>query len=113
MEIVMPRCRSSGALSIWSNGVNLRGSGVLVVQHLGDRRGERGLAVVDVTDRADVDVRLGPLETRNRLITNQLLYRLSYASAGRRGRTLVGGTIGCQVKSPAPSATACARVRAL
>jgi hypothetical protein len=36
--------------------------GVLVVQHLGDRRGQRRLAVVDVTDGADVDVRLGPLE---------------------------------------------------
>ena len=34
----------------------------LVVQHLGDRRGQRGLAVVDVPDGADVDVRLGPLE---------------------------------------------------
>src|SRR5450432_4431614 len=29
---------------------------------LGDRRGQAGLAVVDVTDRADIDVRLGPLE---------------------------------------------------
>src|ERR1035437_9529431 len=29
---------------------------------LGDRRGERRLAVVDVADRADVDVRLSPLE---------------------------------------------------
>src|SRR5918994_2896366 len=35
---------------------------VLVVQHLGDRGGERRLAVVDVPDGADVDVRLGPLE---------------------------------------------------
>ena len=35
---------------------------VLVVQHLRDRRGQRGLAVVDVPDGADVDVRLGPLE---------------------------------------------------
>ena len=29
---------------------------------LGDRRGQRRLAVVDVADRADVDVRLGALE---------------------------------------------------
>src|SRR5262249_10460631 len=29
-------------------------------EHLGDRRGQRGLAVVDVPHRADVDVRLGP-----------------------------------------------------
>src|SRR4051794_7006841 len=35
---------------------------VLVVQHLGDRRGQRRLPVVDVPDGADVDVRLGPLE---------------------------------------------------
>src|SRR6266508_391450 len=39
---------------------------VLVVQHLGDRRGKSRLAVVDVTDGADVDVRLGPLELRLR-----------------------------------------------
>ena len=38
----------------------------LVVQNLGDRRGQRGLAVVDVTDGADVDVRLRPLELRLR-----------------------------------------------
>ncbi|MPM25129.1 hypothetical protein SDC9_71619 [bioreactor metagenome] len=35
---------------------------VLVVEHLRDRRGQSGLAVVDVPDGADVDVRLGPLE---------------------------------------------------
>ena len=34
----------------------------LVVQHLGDRRGQSRLAVVDVPDSADVDVRLSPLE---------------------------------------------------
>jgi hypothetical protein len=49
--MVMPRCRSSGALSIWSKGVS---------------RGERGLAVVDVPDGADVHMRLGPLELRLR-----------------------------------------------
>jgi hypothetical protein len=36
--------------------------GELVVQDLRDRSRQRRLAVVDVTDRADVDVRLGPLE---------------------------------------------------
>src|SRR6202012_5936717 len=36
--------------------------GVLVVQHPGDRRGQSGLAVVDVPNGADVYVRLGPLE---------------------------------------------------
>src|SRR5262249_42041270 len=40
-------------------GVHLRHR---VVQHLGDGRRERRLAVVDVADRADVAVRLGPLE---------------------------------------------------
>ena len=34
------------------------------VQHLRDRRRQRRLAVVDVTDGADVDVRLSPLELR-------------------------------------------------
>jgi len=38
--------------------------GVLVVQHLRDGSGQRRLAVVDVTDGPDVDVRLGPLELR-------------------------------------------------
>ena len=36
--------------------------GVLVVQDLRDRSRQRRLTVVDVTDGADVDVRLGPLE---------------------------------------------------
>ena len=40
-------------------GVEVR---VLVVQDLGDRGSQRRLTVVDVTDRSDVDVRLGPLE---------------------------------------------------
>src|SRR6202453_5216984 len=40
-------------------GVNVRH---LVVQHFGDRRGQRGLAMVDVPDGAHVDVRLSPLE---------------------------------------------------
>src|SRR4029450_6302390 len=40
--------------------------GELVVKHLGDRRGQSGLPVVDVTDGADVDVRLSPLELRLR-----------------------------------------------
>jgi hypothetical protein len=39
---------------------------VLVVQHLGDGRRQRRLAVVDVTNGADVDVRLSPLELRLR-----------------------------------------------
>src|SRR5262249_14027502 len=40
----------------------VRGRRILVVQHLGDRRGERRLPVVDVTDRPDVQIRLRPLE---------------------------------------------------
>src|SRR5690606_10778332 len=39
---------------------------VALVQQLGDRRGQRRLAVVNVTDGADVDVRLAPLELRLR-----------------------------------------------
>src|SRR5699024_8037813 len=41
---------------------NLVEVGVLLRQHLGDRRGQRRLSVVDVTDGADVEVRLRPLE---------------------------------------------------
>src|SRR5579859_1593060 len=40
--------------------------GHLVVQDLGNGRGQRRLPVVDVTDGADVDVRLSPLELRLR-----------------------------------------------
>src|SRR5664279_4641421 len=39
---------------------------ILVVQHARDGCGQRRLAMVDVTDGADVDVRLGPLELRLR-----------------------------------------------
>ena len=39
-----------------------RRAGALFREHLRDRRGQRRLAMVDVTDRADVDVRLRPLE---------------------------------------------------
>ena len=64
MEIVMPRAFSSGALSIWSNAREGVVVGFVVGQHLRDRRGQGGLAVVDVTDRPDVEVRLRPLELR-------------------------------------------------
>ena len=47
-------------------GARLVQIGVLVVQNLGDRCGQRGLAVVNVTDGPDVDVRLRPLELRLR-----------------------------------------------
>jgi hypothetical protein len=40
------------------------GRRVLVVQDLGDGGGQGRLAVVDVTHRPDVEVRLGPLELR-------------------------------------------------
>jgi len=54
MAMVMPRSRSSGA------GAELR----LALQRevLGDGRGQRRLAVVDVPDGAHVDVGLGALE---------------------------------------------------
>src|SRR5690606_20105824 len=68
--------------------------GVLVSQHLGDRRGQRGLAVVDVTDGADVDVRLRPLELRLRHCV-VLLDLLVPAVAAVRGSSLrIQGTFG-------------------
>src|SRR6201995_2418842 len=58
----------------------------LVMQNLGDSRGQRGLAVVNVTNGPDVDVRLRPLELRLRhfcvlldllvLVKAVLLFRL-------------------------------------
>jgi hypothetical protein len=59
--------------------------GVLVVEHLRNRRGERGLAVVDMSDGADVAVRLGPLEL-------SLCHLGSYSGcrhAGREARFLL------------------------
>src|SRR3546814_10436037 len=38
------------------------GAAALFGEHLGDRGGQRGLAMVDVTDGADVAVRLRPLK---------------------------------------------------
>jgi hypothetical protein len=42
--------------------VVLRFAAELLRQDGGDRSGQRGLAMVNVADGADVDVRLGPLE---------------------------------------------------
>src|SRR5690606_13297595 len=56
-------------------GVEVR---VLVVEHLGDRRGKRRLTVVDVSNGADVHVRLRPLELglRHWLLLVAILGRL-------------------------------------
>jgi hypothetical protein len=54
VEIVMPRAFSSGALSIWSYAVNV--APPVLSQDLGDRCSQRRLAMVDVTDGADVAV---------------------------------------------------------
>ena len=55
------------ALLLLRSGVDRRevagdGAAARLREHLRDRRGQRRLAVVDVADRADVDVRLGALE---------------------------------------------------
>ena len=47
---------------------------------LADRRGEARLAVVDVADRADVDVRLGALELLLGHVTSSLLDRRGFAA---------------------------------
>ena len=60
------RDRDAAGLLLGSVVDLLEGAGlpaVLLGQHLGDGRGQRGLAVVDVTDGADVDVRLVPSRT--------------------------------------------------
>jgi hypothetical protein len=59
VEIVMPRAFSSGALSIWSYAVNVAPPDS---PNLRDRRRQRRLAVVNVTDRANVAVRLVTLK---------------------------------------------------
>jgi len=51
----MPRSRSSGALSIESNA---RTGHLFHRQHFGDGSRQRRLAVVNVADRADIDMRL-------------------------------------------------------
>ena len=35
---------------------------IILAEHLGDRRGQRGLAVIDVPDRPDIHVRLAAFE---------------------------------------------------
>jgi hypothetical protein len=60
VEIVMPRAFSSGALSIWSYALN--SPPCFSASTFGDRRRQRRLAVVHVTNRAHVHVRLGALE---------------------------------------------------
>ena len=56
------------ALALFRSLVDRREIAVLVgatetiAQDLGDRRGQRRLSMVDVTDRADVEMRLSPLE---------------------------------------------------
>jgi hypothetical protein len=51
---VIPRAFSSGALSIWSNAV--------AAPHLRQRRRQRRLPVIHVTNRPNVHVRLLALE---------------------------------------------------
>jgi hypothetical protein len=58
--IVMPRAFSSGAASIWSYA--LASPPNFGRQHRRDRRRQRRLAVVHVTNRAHVHVRLGALK---------------------------------------------------
>src|SRR6185436_18684550 len=48
-------------------------------EHLGDRCGQRGLAMVDVTDGANVAVRLRPLEFSLRHLTPLLLLEMRAA----------------------------------
>ncbi len=58
----MPRSRSSGALSMFSNAVKSALQPSVSERGLGDGSGQRGLAVVDVTDGTDVNMRLSALK---------------------------------------------------
>ena len=62
MLIVMPRCLSSGALSIASKARERVVLGVVSSEHLRDGRGQSRLAVVNVPHRPDVEVGLRALE---------------------------------------------------
>ena len=65
---------------------------VLVVQDLGDRSRQRRLTVVDVTDGADVDVRLGPLELCLRhLMSSSGLFSLNAFTTGQDVASYLGG----------------------
>ena len=59
-------------------------------QVLGDRRGERRLAVVDVTDRADVDVRLVALELLLGHVCGRFLFLQWRCVAGQRLEPTLG-----------------------
>src|SRR5262245_58700668 len=68
----------NAALFFFGSGVDriigTRLGHALLREHAGDRRGERGLAVVDVTDSADVHVRLVAFE----LVLSHLEFSLGY-----------------------------------
>ena len=77
------------ALALLGSGVDRRevalgGARPGLGEHLGDRRGQGRLAVVDVTDRADVDVRLRPLELLLCHCGSGLLPALPTRPPGRR-----------------------------
>src|SRR5690606_38774342 len=59
--------------------------GELVVQYAGDRGRQRRLAMVDVTDGADVDVRLAPLELCLRHCVSSSGRLLEYALSRQGG----------------------------
>ena len=58
--MVIPRSRSSGALSMLSKARKL--AFAAQSHRFGDRGGQGGFAVVNVADSADVDVRFSSLE---------------------------------------------------
>src|SRR5207248_10071878 len=77
------------ALALFRSLVDIRiidiGRAAGLGEHLGDRRGQRRLAMVDVTDGPDVAVRLIPLEFSFRHYTPLLLWKIG-ARPGSRSR---------------------------
>ena len=99
----MPRCFSSGALSMSSNANCGFRSAISVVQDLRDRSRQRRLTVVDVTDGADVDVRLGPLELRRHLMSSSGLFLVNADTTGQDVASYLGGWLDDFSARPATS----------
>jgi hypothetical protein len=80
--MVMPRAFSSGAASIWSYA--LASPPNLARQHRRDRRRQRRLAVVHVTNRAHVHVRLGTFKFPFAIFSTPKKTEFIYANTGMR-----------------------------
>src|SRR3954451_3750591 len=110
---VRGRDRDAALLLLRSVVDLVEGAGLTAVglgEHLRDRRGQRRLAVVDVTDRADVDVRLVALELLLGHCCSLLFSKSWLRAPGEPGKAISIGSLACShagTGSPARCSTIC------